>query len=58
MQDWDRLVTIIFGVGVAGYKVYTGWKARKTGGGLALAGAVLLAGACLALPVVLAVFGG
>lgn len=57
MQDWDRIVFVLLGGGVAIYTGYAGWRAwRQQQKGEAV-GAFILAAATVAVPLVLAMFG-
>ena len=58
MQDWDKLVMVLLGIGVAAYTGYRGvqfWRKENRGGAV---GAFFLALVAVALPVMLAVSGG
>lgn len=58
MQDWDRLVMVIVGAGVALSSLVGGYKSWRAQQRSAAVGALLLAVMTLALPVALALFGG
>lgn len=58
MQDWDRLMMILLGGGVAIYTGYTGWRSWKEKKKKAALGAFLLAAVTALMPLALAMFGG
>ncbi len=58
MQDWDQLVMVLLGVGVAlhtGYLAWQMWRKQNRGGAL---GALFLALLVILMPVLLAMEGG
>ncbi|MFZ5825289.1 MAG: hypothetical protein ACOY94_13320 [Bacillota bacterium] len=58
MQDWDRLVMVLLGGGVALHSCYVAWRlwgAQNRGGAF---GSLFLALVAVALPVMLALSGG
>jgi uncharacterized membrane protein len=57
MQDWDRLVFVLLGGGVAVYTGYLGWRAWREQHKSEAVGAVLLALATVVVPIVLAMLG-
>lgn len=58
MQDWDRLVLILIGAGVAAHTGYAGWRLwRRQNRGGAL-GAFFLAAVSVLAPILLSAFGG
>jgi uncharacterized membrane protein len=56
LQNWDRLVMILIGGGVAVYSGYGGWRSWQKQEKQAAIGAFLLAAATVALPIALAIF--
>ncbi|HEY3364944.1 MAG TPA: hypothetical protein VGK74_07835 [Symbiobacteriaceae bacterium] len=58
MQNWDRLVIVVVGGGVAAYTVYGGWGLWKQQQRGAAVGAVVLAVVAVALPLILWAVGG
>lgn len=57
MQDWDRLVFVLLGGGVALYTGYGGWRAWKQRQKGEAVGAFVLALATAVVPLVLAFLG-
>lgn len=58
MQDWDRLVAVLVGAGVGAFTGYRGWRYLRGGETLAAVGTLLIAGATVVLPLLLAALGG
>ncbi|MFZ5814537.1 MAG: hypothetical protein ACOY93_04465 [Bacillota bacterium] len=58
MQDWDRLVVVLFGAGVAIYSGYGGWRFWQQQNRGAAYGSIFLALVSVLLPLLLAVQGG
>lgn len=57
MQDWDRMVMILIGGGVAVYTCIPGWRFWRQQQTRAAIGTFLLAVATVALPFALVAFG-
>lgn len=57
MQDWDRLIFVVLGGGVAVYTGYGGWRAWQQKLKSEAVGAFLLALATVAVPFALALLG-
>ena len=57
VQDWDRLIMVLLGGGVAAYTLYGAWKLWRQRQRKAAIGALLLAAGAVALPLVLMLRG-
>lgn len=55
MQDWDQLVMILIGGGVAIYSGYMAWAAWRQRQRWAAAGHILLGACTVALPLLVAI---
>jgi hypothetical protein len=58
LQNWDRLLMILLGGGVAVYTGYGGWRSWRRQERQAAVGAFILAGAVVVLPILLSLFSG
>lgn len=56
MQEWDRLVMIAIGAGVAIWTGKQGWPLWKAGNTTGVVGVLLLILSAIAVPLVLALF--
>lgn len=58
LQNWDRMVMILIGLGVTIYTLLGGWRLWRSGQTGPAIGIGLLALAAMILPVILAVLSG